>query len=213
MLIADSCDTKFRPLLILQYVSERLDVKDIEHLADSVDQIEKAIFLIPQMQNFIQEVDKIVRRFQNRFMDTTAPTSPGVPQKLSITLDTIRSWSNLVVDVEELRRFRSWVHNILGIEEQEDSTNQCLDALRQSMSRAESLAHIPLPPEKTSVSVDATVEPPDSRLIEGINHFVDLFEIRDFDKIVPKINELFVFVSEVEGGMYWSIVYLSLICL
>jgi hypothetical protein len=43
---------------------------------------------------------------------------------------------------------------------------------------------------------------PEELAQKALAHFRDLFEVRDYAAVIPRMNELFVFWSEVSNGTY-----------
>ncbi|KAJ3035768.1 hypothetical protein HK097_004119, partial [Rhizophlyctis rosea] len=119
---------------LLKDVCVKLEINDIEKLDPALDALETVIKLIPQMEEFIVQVDEAVWYHQNRLINEedqdTENSRRRVPDRLGETLDVVRGWSRSMAEVEVLKDFRSRVYVLLRREERRGGDEVLFEELR-----------------------------------------------------------------------------------
>lgn len=104
--------------------------------------------------------------------------------KLEQTVEVIRNWAEMASNSKEANRFITRVHDILGIPISHGSYELCLTSMATSiLQRSKS-------PEG--------IQPDFSQ--QALLRFIDLFEIKNTNQILTKMNELYIFWTEVNAG-------------
>ncbi|TPX40861.1 hypothetical protein SeMB42_g03832 [Synchytrium endobioticum] len=162
---------------LLKDVCVKLNINNVDRLLAAIGTINRVMRLVPQMQKFIENVDELVWRAQEKVNCHSTH-----PRKLTDTLAHLERWGTAIGDIDVLRDFRKRVLSHLHISESPQSTMQTIELL-QRMSNA---------------GGRHADEPSSEQLIK---HFRDLFEVDVQQDVFTRINELYVFTAEVTKGL------------
>ncbi|KAI9025579.1 hypothetical protein DFJ74DRAFT_664783 [Hyaloraphidium curvatum] len=179
---------------ILKDVCLKLDVDDVSKILPTLNEVEAALKLLPQIQAFVGHVDSLVwdegRGTAAKFSELGRLGAPLPARKLADTLAALADWSELVREAKQLRSFRADVHEIAGLPESSKSDRLCIEELRQHRAAADRKGRAP-----------ERIDPVDQGFARMIKHFRNLFDIPSLDAVIPRINQLYVFEAEVESGL------------
>ncbi|KAJ3270784.1 hypothetical protein HDV01_007403 [Terramyces sp. JEL0728] len=162
-------------------ICTKLGITDYENLSACVDRIIAVVKLVPQMEKFIRQVNATVRAYNIK--DTQSQNTDSM--KLDQTVEIMRSWAEIASNSKEANRFITRVHDILGIPISAGSFELCLTSMAASiLQRSKS-------PEG--------IQPDFSQ--QALLRFIDLFEIKNTSQILNKMNELYIFWTEVNAAL------------
>ncbi|KAJ3311714.1 hypothetical protein HDV04_003859 [Boothiomyces sp. JEL0838] len=162
-------------------ICAKLGITDYENLSACIDRIIIVVKLVPQMEKFIRQVNATVRAYTIK--DNQSQNTESM--KLEQTVEVIRNWAEMASNSKEANRFITRVHDILGIPISHGSYELCLTSMATSiLQRSKS-------PEG--------IQPDFSQ--QALLRFIDLFEIKNTNQILTKMNELYIFWTEVNAAL------------
>ncbi|KAH6570971.1 hypothetical protein BASA60_007400 [Batrachochytrium salamandrivorans] len=165
---------------LLNDVCIRLSIREVEQLPAGIERIYLVLQLVGQMKAFIREVDAIVR------LHAANPEKSDEPKKLSSLLAIIRYWGENTMCANDLTKFSQEIHKILNIQQRHGSDLHCLEEIRQ----------LSLSGGRFSKRQSKTLGDDES---DPAIHFRNLFNVPPDTDLISKINEVFVFCSEIRS--------------
>ncbi|KAJ3361262.1 hypothetical protein HDU91_004015 [Kappamyces sp. JEL0680] len=166
---------------ILKDVCGKLGITDYEHIGPCVEKIQLVIRLIPQMEQFIREVNATIHAYNTG--EDTSMNSSG-PVKLAQSLAVIRQWASIVASSKDQLRFVADVHEKLRVTQSPGSVELCIVELERLVAATTTPGAVSLESSQQAVS-----------------HLMGLFNIPNVGQVIPRMNELYVFWAEVNDGM------------
>ncbi|KAI9207494.1 uncharacterized protein BJ171DRAFT_565815 [Polychytrium aggregatum] len=183
---------------LLKQICVKLEVSDADELMPGIDKIEATIRLLPQMQQFVREIDSIVwspeKRLGLLYPQQGRPRAPDAADdgteysahrsrlhKLSETLVMIQAWAAGTIELEDKRRFYKQVHDRLKVPLEDGSSQECLRVIDQFFEST------------LRTAMNAEVSEHAARMV---NHFRDLFEVASGELVFSKMNEVYIFYNE-----------------
>jgi len=187
---------------ILQEVCRVLEVSDAHVIVPSLQKLCWIVRAMPRMEKFVKEVSSFVMLHG----DDLSRESPGAP--LEAVLPQLKRWMNDVRTASVWKHFREEILTQLsrapslalpeGFSAQStDLTNeQIVQAIRNLVALERGMMD-----QQSSVRASEAYlkEHPETLVSRSVAHFQQLFGVRSVDGIFPKMNELYVFSSEMEN--------------
>ena len=119
---------------VLKEICIMLDLGDVDDVLVGLENVEKVLRLLPQMQSFITNVDAVIWGWKDRlFPPGTENIGLVPPRKLGESIKALEEWSEIVKRAESFKIFRSRVHESLGLYETGESDKACLGLLRRAI--------------------------------------------------------------------------------
>ncbi|KAJ3368817.1 hypothetical protein GGF31_006104 [Allomyces arbusculus] len=202
---------------VLKDVCIRLHVKDVHTVVDALEEVAKVVHMVPKMQQYIRQVDELVwRRPLVDLADKNAKRTPGAaklkladPQGIHAVRDTFRVlqfWAQELEALDHARTYRTRLFQLLGVDPDrlpgenpdEDAELMAVEEIKRLLAFEKNTHR-----RETRQLAAATGEgtSPEATYARVVSHFCNLFEVSTLADAFPKLNELFVFTTEVENGL------------
>jgi lysyl-tRNA synthetase class I len=159
---------------ILKKVCYGLGINNLTDIESKIDKINMVVRLIPQMENFIRQINATVNAYE---LDTSTNTN-NQTRKLDELLKIVRKWAENYT--KDDKGFIKDIHELLYIQQDESSYKSCLLEIIKLIE-----------PKKSDSQISK----------QCFEHFKNLFEVNDDMKVLMKMNDLFVFWAEVNDGI------------
>ncbi|KAI9141638.1 hypothetical protein BKA69DRAFT_385686 [Paraphysoderma sedebokerense] len=186
----------------LKDICIRLDINDINQVSTALSEVSKVLHLVPQMQRFIKQVDAIIWAHQHAVVNVTVDqnadrSSPNPPMhKFRDTIKALQIWSEELETLDGLRKFIEKIYRLLRLNDNDDEDADvkalCVEEIKRLIAFEKNTHRA----ERSKMK-----ESEESTYTRIVNHFCNLFEITTLSGVFPKMNELYVFVSEVDVGL------------
>ncbi|KAL7751327.1 hypothetical protein RI367_003187 [Sorochytrium milnesiophthora] len=191
---------------MLKDICIRLDLNDVHGVVSALEEVAKVLHLVPQMQKYIKQVDEVVWAHQRALAGSSPrpatrkpvrsdPASPPV-HKLHDTLQAIQYWAQELSELDTLRTYIEKIYRLLrlreGLPSDADIQDVCLEEMKRLIAFEKNIHRV------DRLNLQDKEESAYGRIV---THFCNLFEVPVVSDVFPKMNELYVFVSEVDIGM------------
>ncbi|KAJ3362013.1 hypothetical protein GGF32_006755 [Allomyces javanicus] len=201
---------------VLKDVCIRLHVKDVHTVVDALEEVAKVVHMVPKMQQYIRQVDELVwRRPLVDPADKALNRKPNAdkksanPQGIHAVRDTFRVlqfWAQELEALDHARTYRTRLFQLLGVDPDrlpgetpdEDAELMAIEEIKRLLAFEKNTHR-----RETRQLATATGEgtSPEATYARVVSHFCNLFEVSTLADAFPKLNELFVFTTEVENGL------------
>ena len=192
---------------MISEICSKLDINSIGNLLHHLDDIVRTIGIVPEMQTYIRKLDVVVwgapRLFEAVSAANVAQGSqdnlslPKAPHKLDETLSKITQWRRqLDNDMKQLLQFKQSILHSLRIDDDPEVPIESQIKKVVYEIRKLSTSHQPMHAHAV-----------DNGTSKFLTHFKDVFEVRNEEEIIPKLNDIFVALSEMRrwGKRYQKI--------
>ncbi|KAJ3182341.1 hypothetical protein HDU87_008504 [Geranomyces variabilis] len=181
---------------LLKDVCVKFECNDVTALPAVLERVEICLRLVPQMDQFIQDVAAIVKDVSTRIVGDGGNPVPKaeIYHRLPHLKSAIQDWAKKMPDVEVLKDFRTRVHRALSLPQTPRSSDAVFEEIARLQTRGK-LNQWSSPPHMTaaqSESAAATL---------AVNRFRDLFQLRADDDVLARMNQLFVFCDDANSGI------------
>ena len=191
-------------LRLLQDSCRELRLSDAAALPAALRKMSRALGALPKMEAFIHSVCALVLYEAPPGAAAAPPAEGGVPEQV---LATLRGW---VASLRELRQLRGCVEEL-------SADVRSRDLVAGEAPTAELKAAPPLSPAELSAAVRELVHQerralaaldnftkadlavrlnPEELLTKILAHFQRLFDVKSSEGVLPKMNELYLYVNE-----------------
>ncbi|ETV93987.1 hypothetical protein, variant 1 [Aphanomyces invadans] len=176
---------------VIQDICRQLDLTDVTLIGPSVAKLISVVQAVPRMEKFIHGVCGCIS--QNGI----------VP--LEIVTSTLTKWKNDLTHLAQLQSFTDKLHAILSRRSHDNvqdiqgpiSHNRALHVVEELVAFETHFSH-----EREMYSLAITnVDQPDVLIHKMIQHFRHLFGVKSMEGVFPKINEVFLFVNEMNNAL------------
>ncbi|KAJ3170559.1 hypothetical protein HDU88_008460 [Geranomyces variabilis] len=181
---------------LLKVVCVRFECNDVTALPAVLERVEICLRLVPQMDQFIQDVASIVKEVSTRIVGDGGNPVPQaeVYHRLPHLKSALQDWAKKMPDVEVLKDFRTRVHRALSLPQTLQSSNAVFEEIARLQTRGKLNQWSSPPPMTTAQSESAAAT-------LAINRFRDLFQLRPDDDVLARMNQLFVFCDDANSGI------------
>lgn len=201
----------------LKEICIKLDIADVDQLLLGLENVEKVLKLLPQMQSFIKQADSLIWQHKTRLTEPWVDVSEssgeklfgqGIrnkkvletpPRKLHETLRELEKWKSMVSEVESLKEFRKRVYDLVGLMPSAGTDTVCLQLLRKDLGTIDFAALTGQNKQQQQQQQGNAKENPTT--MKMVNYFRDLFEVDSMDTVFSKMNDLYVYVTEVDTAV------------
>ncbi|KAG1693569.1 hypothetical protein DVH05_023334 [Phytophthora capsici] len=201
-------------LEVVKHVCRVLHLTDITLIAPSLDKLCSVVAAVPRMEKFIRDVCGFV--FLNLNDNVEGKSGDEAKFELEQVLPTLQQWMVERKKLHALESFKASIITELCKRTVEPSVldNQEENASRPShpttLSRAVHIVSDLVELEKSVIhhreiytQAAAEVERRPNVLINQIvRHFSHLFQVKSIDGVLPKINEIYLFVNEMKNFLH-----------
>lgn len=188
----------------LQAVCRELDVTEISEIQPSLCKLKAAVRVIPRMEHFITQICEFV--FSNDNITKNISTKPAIDDIFPI----IKKWKTKATDCDDLIKFTNAIihelhrrENLLANNDENTTTSIVFDdrKLKQnSISIIKELCDFQINALKNNRSFKAGDEylkaKPDELVSQLMNHILYIFDIKELQGVLPKMNQLYIFIEE-----------------
>ncbi|ETV66416.1 hypothetical protein, variant [Aphanomyces astaci] len=179
-------------LEVMQDICRQLDLTDVTMIGPSVAKLISVVHAVPRMEKFIRDVCACVQ--------PSAAIEKVVP--------TLTKWKQNLDQLESLQAYAAQINAALmkrTYENVEDShTTDPLSPKRALHVIDELVAfesHFLQERQMYSIAMTNVEKQPDVLVHKMIQHFRHLFGVKTMDGVFPKINEVFLFVNEMNNAL------------
>ena len=187
----------------LQAVCRELDVTEVSEIQPSLTKLKAAVRVIPRMESFITKICDFI--FNNDNITKSISTKPTIDDVFPI----IKKWQEKTTVCDDLNQFCNAVIHELHRRENalanndENSTSIVFDERKlklNSLNIIKELVDFQLGSLKNSraykTADDYLRSKPEELVAQIMNHVMYLFEIKELQGVVPKMNQLYIFIEE-----------------
>ncbi|KAL3663984.1 hypothetical protein V7S43_010872 [Phytophthora oleae] len=201
-------------LEVVKHVCRVLHLTDITLIAPSLDKLCSVVAAVPRMEKFIRDVCGFV--FLNINGNTEEKSPDNAKFELEQVLPTLQQW---MVERRKLHALESFKASIVTelckrtvepsiLDNQQDGESR--PSHPTTLSRAVHIISDLVELEKSVIhhreiykQAAAEVERRPNVLINQIvRHFSHLFQVKSIDGVLPKINEIYLFVNEMKNFLH-----------
>ena len=182
---------------ILQDACRELEVSDVSLIAPSIRKMAKVMEAVPRMEGFIRDVCSFVFMHHRGHLRNERSTLEDIVPALTQWLEDLRF-------VDQMKEFENAVTSELSqrsfsgnrASESKLSTGEVVTALRELIEFETDI----LGKKDMFGEADACIEQgPEVFLNRVVKHFCQLFGVKGMEGLFPKMNEVYLFVNEMEN--------------
>ncbi|ORZ35031.1 hypothetical protein BCR44DRAFT_1434958 [Catenaria anguillulae PL171] len=210
---------------LLKDVCIRLHLDDLHRVVPALEECAKVVHMVPKMQAYIRQVDEVVWRAKPVGATTdgqtrkTAPLSVSSAEGLHKTKDTLKVLHQWSGELDVLRHVREVLYKLAKIVDVDpdmfdgrglgtqptdtDAELQLIEELKRLVAFEKNTLRVERRAAREAASGKDGLAPGlDVEAYQRIvAHFCNLFEVGSLAQCMPKLNEVFAFVTEVEGAV------------
>ncbi|KAK1934580.1 hypothetical protein P3T76_011189 [Phytophthora citrophthora] len=201
-------------LEVVKHVCRVLHLTDITLIAPSLDKLCSVVAAVPRMEKFIRDVCGFV--FLNLHENTEGNNADSAKFELEQVLPTLQQWMVERRKLHALESFKASIvtelckrtvePSILDNQEENESRPNHPTTLSRAVHIVSDLVEL----EKSVIhhreiytqAAEEVERRPNVLINQIVRHFSHLFQVKSIDGVLPKINEIYLFVNEMKNFLH-----------